>query len=79
LINGLSCKSVDYEYYFTCLNIYVKNFVILESEKQSKQTMKKIIAVLSLAVMAGAASAQTKWNIDKGHTNIQFNVTHNVI
>ena len=41
--------------------------------------MKKIIAVLSLVVIAGVASAQTKWNIDKGHTNIQFNATHMVV
>jgi polyisoprenoid-binding protein YceI len=41
--------------------------------------MKKIIAVVSLVVIAGVASAQTKWAIDKGHTNVQFNVTHMVV
>ncbi|MEK6783141.1 MAG: YceI family protein [Bacteroidota bacterium] len=41
--------------------------------------MKKIITVLSLIVIAGLASAQTKWNFDKGHTNIQFNATHMVV
>jgi len=41
--------------------------------------MKKIITVLSLVVIAGVASAQTKWAFDKGHSNIQFNVTHMVV
>ncbi len=41
--------------------------------------MKKIISVLFLALVAGLASAQTKWAFDKGHSNIQFNVTHMVV
>ena len=49
------------------------------SDSNFKQTMKKVISVLALMVVAGFASAQTKWAIDKGHTNIQFNATHMVV
>ena len=30
-------------------------------------------------MVAGFVSAQTTWKVDKGHSNIQFNVTHNLI
>lgn len=41
--------------------------------------MKKSGALFLFLLAAGAVSAQTKWNIDKGHTNIQFNVSHMVV
>ncbi|MBK5279127.1 MAG: YceI family protein [Bacteroidia bacterium] len=41
--------------------------------------MKKIIVVLAFALIAGVATAQTKWAIDKNHSNIQFNATHMVV
>ncbi|MEQ1586556.1 MAG: YceI family protein [Cyclobacteriaceae bacterium] len=41
--------------------------------------MKKLNALVAFLLVAGVASAQTTWKIDKGHTNIQFNVTHMVV
>lgn len=41
--------------------------------------MKKLNALVTFLLVAGVASAQTTWKIDKGHTNIQFNVTHMVV
>ena len=38
--------------------------------------MKKINALLTLMVIAGAAVAQTTWTIDKNHSKVGFNVTH---
>ncbi len=35
--------------------------------------------IAAFFLVAGFASAQTNWKVDKGHSNIQFNVTHNVI
>ncbi len=60
-------------------HIYVKLRYLHMTKNNSKPTMKKIIAVLSLVVIAGVASAQTKWAFDKAHTNVQFNVTHMVV
>lgn len=41
--------------------------------------MKKTGLISFILLLAGVAAAQTKWNIDKGHTSIQFNVTHMVV
>jgi polyisoprenoid-binding protein YceI len=44
--------------------------------------MKRIytFAIVALAVLAGAtASAQTKWTVDKTHSNVKFTVTHMVV
>ena len=41
--------------------------------------MKKLNVLAALLFVAGMASAQTTWNLDKSHTNIQFNVTHMVV
>jgi polyisoprenoid-binding protein YceI len=41
--------------------------------------MKKLNVLAALLLVAGMATAQTTWNLDKGHTNIQFNVTHMVV
>lgn len=41
--------------------------------------MKKLNVLAALLFVAGMATAQTTWNLDKSHTNIQFNVTHMVV
>jgi polyisoprenoid-binding protein YceI len=41
--------------------------------------MKKINALFIALLVAGAASAQTTWGIDKAHSKIGFNVTHMVV
>lgn len=44
--------------------------------------MKRIyaIAIVAVAAVAGlTASAQTKWTVDKGHSNVKFSVTHMVV
>lgn len=41
--------------------------------------MKKLNVLAALLFVAGMASAQTTWNLDKGHSNVQFNVTHMVV
>ncbi|HSF45437.1 MAG TPA: YceI family protein [Chitinophagaceae bacterium] len=44
--------------------------------------MKRIyaFAIIAVAVMSGiTASAQTKWTVDKGHSNVKFAVTHMVV
>ena len=41
--------------------------------------MKKINTLIALLFVGGAAFAQTSWNVDKSHSNVQFTVTHNVI
>jgi polyisoprenoid-binding protein YceI len=41
--------------------------------------MKRLIAAAAFVAAAGLATAQTNWKIDKGHSNIQFNVIHNLI
>lgn len=41
--------------------------------------MKKINILMGLLLVGGAAFAQTNWNVDKAHSNVQFTVTHNVI
>jgi polyisoprenoid-binding protein YceI len=44
--------------------------------------MKRIytFAIVAVAVLAGAtASAQTKWTVDKTHSNVKFMVTHMVV
>ena len=44
--------------------------------------MKRIYAFALVAVTALAgltASAQTKWTVDKGHSNVKFTVTHMVV
>jgi polyisoprenoid-binding protein YceI len=41
--------------------------------------MKKLNFIVAFLLVAGLANAQTTWKVDKGHSNIQFNVTHNVI
>lgn len=37
--------------------------------------MKTILVVAALAI-AGSVSAQTKWKLDKSHSNVRFTVTH---
>lgn len=37
--------------------------------------MKTILAVTALLI-AGSVSAQTKWKLDKSHSNVRFTVTH---
>lgn len=39
----------------------------------------KILSTILLALSITAVSAQTTWNIDKGHSKIGFNVTHMVV
>lgn len=44
--------------------------------------MKRIytMALFAASVLTGiAASAQTKWTVDKGHSNVKFTVTHMVV
>ncbi len=41
--------------------------------------MKKVYAMLAFVMMAGVASAQTNWGIDKAHSKIGFTVTHMVV
>lgn len=41
--------------------------------------MKKVYAILVLVLMAGVASAQTNWGIDKAHSKVGFTVTHMVV
>lgn len=44
--------------------------------------MKRIytLAIVALAVLANlSTSAQTKWTVDKGHSNVKFAVTHMVV
>jgi polyisoprenoid-binding protein YceI len=41
--------------------------------------MKKLNALVAFLFVTGMATAQTTWNIDKGHSNVQFNVTHMVV
>ncbi len=41
--------------------------------------MKKLNALFALVLLAGAASAQTTWNIDQPHSSVGFTVTHMVV
>lgn len=41
--------------------------------------MKKTFAILTLLLFTAAANAQAIWNIDKSHTQLQFEVSHMVI
>lgn len=44
--------------------------------------MKRIyaLAIAGVTALAGlSASAQTKWTVDKGHSNVKFSVTHMVV
>ncbi len=41
--------------------------------------MKKLNVLLALVFVAGAATAQTTWKIDKGHSKVGFTVTHMVV
>ena len=41
--------------------------------------MKKLLLALVLITAQIAASAQTKWNVDKSHSNVKFSVEHLVI
>lgn len=41
--------------------------------------MKKLNVMLFALLTAGAATAQTNWNIDKTHSKVGFNVTHMVV
>jgi polyisoprenoid-binding protein YceI len=60
-----------------CLNIYFNDSAILASPK--KTTMKKVNVLFSLVLLAGAANAQTTWDLDKAHSSIGFNVQHMVV
>jgi polyisoprenoid-binding protein YceI len=46
---------------------------------KTTDNMKRLIVLMAFVVAAGVASAQTAWKVDKGHSNIQFNVIHNLI
>jgi polyisoprenoid-binding protein YceI len=41
--------------------------------------MKKINVLIVLLLVAGVATAQTTWKIDKGHSKVGFSVTHMVV
>lgn len=41
--------------------------------------MKKALFLLAIAAAPFVAMAQTKWNLDKGHSNVKFSVQHLVI
>ena len=41
--------------------------------------MKKMTLLAACLIIAGVATAQTEWKVDKGHSTIQFNVIHNLI
>jgi len=41
--------------------------------------MKKLNTLVIALLVAGAATAQTKWTIDKPHSNIGFSVAHMVV
>lgn len=41
--------------------------------------MKKLNVLVAALLFAGAATAQTTWDLDKAHSNVQFNVTHMVV
>lgn len=38
--------------------------------------MKKIIILLTLAILSTATFAQTTWKVDKAHSRLQFTITH---
>ena len=38
--------------------------------------MKKISTLLTLALFATAASAQSTWTVDKAHSHVKFTITH---
>ena len=59
----------------------MKAGVILAHQNETKKLkrMKKLNVLAALLFITGMATAQTTWNLDKGHTNIQFNVTHMVV
>jgi polyisoprenoid-binding protein YceI len=47
-----------------------------------RKGMKRIyaLAIAGVTALAGlSASAQTKWTVDKGHSNVKFSVTHMVV
>ncbi|HEY5744869.1 MAG TPA: YceI family protein [Chryseolinea sp.] len=41
--------------------------------------MKKMNTLFALLFVSAGVFAQTMWNVDKNHTNIQFNVSHMVV
>lgn len=41
--------------------------------------MKKINTLIVASLVAGAASAQTTWNLDKDHSKVGFSATHFVV
>lgn len=41
--------------------------------------MKKFNLIAAFLLVAGFATAQTTWKVDKGHSSIQFTVIHNLI
>lgn len=41
--------------------------------------MKKLNVLMAFLFVAGVASAQTTWKIDKGHSKVGFSVTHMVV
>lgn len=41
--------------------------------------MKKLNVLMAFLFIAGVASAQTTWKIDKGHSKVGFSVTHMVV
>jgi polyisoprenoid-binding protein YceI len=58
---------------------HISKSTVRTRTKSKQQTMKKINTLIALLLVGGATFAQTSWNVDKSHSNVQFTVTHNVI
>lgn len=56
------------------LVLYLHNKTKLKNEH-----MKKLNVVLALLFVAGAATAQTTWKVDKAHSKLGFSITHLMI
>jgi polyisoprenoid-binding protein YceI len=54
------------------ISIFVQN---IESLK-TKNKMKKIITLLTVAALSTATYAQSTWKVDKAHSRLQFTITH---
>jgi polyisoprenoid-binding protein YceI len=46
---------------------------------QKNQKMKKLVLSVALIVAVLGIQAQTKWNLDKVHSNVKFTVSHMVV
>src|SRR5882762_10067342 len=59
--------------------VYRTSFNFTSPKKQETTFMKKMNTLLALLFASAGVFAQTTWNVDKNHTNIQFNVSHMVV